>query len=125
MALQSALINVMEKAAKKAGYKLARDFGEVEHLQVSRKGPADFVSKADLRAEQTIVNELKTARPQFGFILEEGADVAPADGYNSVWIIDPLDGTTNFLHGIPHFAISIAVQEPKLGGGGWGDIHRL
>ena len=110
MALQSALINVMEKAAKKAGYKLARDFGEVEHLQVSRKGPADFVSKADLRAEQTIVNELKTARPQFGFILEEGADVAPADGYNSVWIIDPLDGTTNFIKGIPHFAVSIAIK---------------
>ena len=111
MALQSALVNVMEKAAKKAGFKLARDFGEVEHLQVSRKGPADFVSKADLRAEQTIIEELKLARPEFGFILEEGADVAPEDDNNSVWIVDPLDGTTNFLHGIPHFAISIACEQ--------------
>jgi len=111
MALQSALINVMEKAAKKAGGKLARDFGEVENLQVSRKGPSDFVSKADLRAEKTLVIELQTARPQFGFILEEGEDIAPQDGNNSVWIIDPLDGTTNFLHGIPHFAISIALEQ--------------
>ncbi len=111
MALQSAVINVMEKAAKKAGIKLSRDFGEVEHLQVSRKGPADFVSKADLRAEKTIVEELKLARPQFGFILEEGEDIPPQDGNNSVWIIDPLDGTSNFLHGIPHFATSIALEQ--------------
>lgn len=111
MALQSALINVMEKAVKKAGIRLARDFGEVEHLQVSRKGPADFVSKADLKAEKTLVEELKTARPQFGFILEEGDDIPPQDGNNSVWIIDPLDGTTNFLHGIPHFAISVALEQ--------------
>lgn len=111
MALQSALINIMEKAAKKAGSKLARDFGEVENLQVSRKGPSDFVTKADLRAEKTLVEELRTARPDFGFILEEGEDVAPKDGNNSVWIIDPLDGTTNFLHGIPHFAISVALEQ--------------
>ena len=111
MALQSALINVMEKAAKKAGHKLARDFGEVEHLQVSRKGPADFVSKADRRAEKIIVEELKIARPEFGFILEDGADVAPSDTSNSIWIIDPLDGTINFLHGIPHFATSIACEQ--------------
>lgn len=111
MALQSAVINVMEKAAKKAGIKLARDFGEIEHLQVSRKGPADFVSKADLRAEKTIVEELKLARPQFGFILEEGQDIPPQEGNNSVWIIDPLDGTSNFLHGIPHFASSIALEQ--------------
>lgn len=111
MALQSALINVMEKAAKKAGNKLARDFGEVENLQVSRKGPADFVTRADIRAEKTIVEELKVARPKFGFILEEGKDIAPEEGTNSIWIIDPLDGTTNFLHGIPHFAISIACEQ--------------
>ena len=100
----------MEKAAKKAGTKLARDFGEVEHLQVSRKGPADFVSRADFRAERTIVDELQEARPNFGFILEEGTDIAPKDSNNSCWIIDPLDGTTNFLHGIPHFANTIALK---------------
>ena len=107
MALQSALINVMEKAARKAGGKMARDFGEVEHLQVSRKGPADFVTKVDLKAEAILTEELQFARPQFGFIREEGADIPPTEG-DSVWIVDPLDGTTNFLHGIPHFAISIA-----------------
>ncbi len=111
MALQSAIINVMEKAVKKAAIKLARDFGEVEHLQVSRKGPADFVSRADIRAEKTIVEELREARPNFGFILEEGKDIPPKDGNNSVWIIDPLDGTTNFLHSIPHFAISVALEQ--------------
>ncbi|MDG1995575.1 MAG: inositol monophosphatase family protein, partial [Emcibacteraceae bacterium] len=110
MALQSALINVMEKAARKAGGRLARDFGEIENLQVSRKGPADFVSKADIKAEATITEELQYARPQFGFIREEGADIPPKEG-NSVWIVDPLDGTTNFLHGIPHFAISIALEQ--------------
>ncbi|MDA7569281.1 inositol monophosphatase [Emcibacteraceae bacterium] len=111
MALQSALINVMEKAARKAGSRLARDFGEVENLQVSRKGPSDFVSKADLKAEKIITEELQYARPQFGFIVEEGEDIPPTEGSNSVWIIDPLDGTTNFLHGIPHFAISIALEQ--------------
>lgn len=111
MALQSALINVMEKAARKAGSRLARDFGEVEHLQVSRKGPSDFVSKADIKAEKIITEELQYARPQFGFVVEEGEDIPPKDGNNSVWIIDPLDGTTNFLHGMPHFAISIALEQ--------------
>ncbi len=111
MALQTAIINVMEKAAKKAGIKLARDFGEVENLQVSRKGPADFVSHADIKAEKTLVEELQAARPTFGFVLEEGKDIPPQDNVNSVWIIDPLDGTTNFLHGIPHFAISIALEQ--------------
>jgi myo-inositol-1(or 4)-monophosphatase len=110
MALQSALINVMEKAARKAGIRLARDFGEVENLQVSRKGPADFVTKADFKAEKILTEELEYARPNFGFIVEEGQDVAPKEG-NNVWIIDPFDGTTNFLHGIPHFAISIALQQ--------------
>uniref|UniRef100_UPI003F6A22D9 inositol monophosphatase family protein n=1 Tax=Pseudemcibacter sp. TaxID=2943293 RepID=UPI003F6A22D9 len=84
MALQSALINVMEKAARKAGSRLARDFGEVENLQVSRKGPSDFVSKADLKAEKIITEELQYARPQFGFIVEEGEDIPPTEGSNSV-----------------------------------------
>jgi len=106
MALQSPTMTVMQKAAEIAGQKLARDFGEVEHLQVSRKGPADFVSAADIRSEKTLIRELQKARPNFGFMLEEHDDI-PGDGDNR-WIIDPLDGTTNFLHAIPHFAISIA-----------------
>lgn len=110
MALQSAVINVMEKAALKAGQKLNRDFGEVEHLQVSRKGPADFVSAADKKAERIIFEELSRARPQYGFMLEEAGEI-PAKGCNIRWIIDPLDGTTNFLHAIPHYAISIALEQ--------------
>ncbi|SLN73505.1 inositol monophosphatase family protein [Oceanibacterium hippocampi] len=106
---KSALINVMEAAARRASRALLRDFNEVEHLQVSRKGPADFVSAADLRAEETLRRELGKARPSFGFRGEEGEDVAAPDG-QSYWIVDPLDGTTNFLHGIPHFAISIGVE---------------
>ncbi len=121
MAALSGLIRVMEKAARKAGNRLRRDFGEIEHLQVSRKGPADFVSKADMRAERTLYDELKLARPDWGFVLEEAGIIEGEEGQPR-WIIDPLDGTSNFLHGIPHFAISIAVQEPKLGGGGWGDV---
>lgn len=111
----------MEKAARKAGGRLRRDFGEVEHLQVSRKGPSDFVSKADEQSERILWDELRVARPDWGFVLEE-AGIIEGDPDKPRWIIDPLDGTTNFLHGMPHFAISIAVQEPKLGGGGWGDI---
>ncbi len=121
MAAISGLIRVMEKAARKAGGRMRRDFGEVEHLQVSQKGPADFVSKADMRAERTLYDELLAARPDWGFVLEE-AGVIEGDPDKPRWIIDPLDGTSNFIHGIPHFAISIAVQEPKLGGGGWGDV---
>ncbi|MEZ5708813.1 MAG: inositol monophosphatase family protein [Blastomonas sp.] len=117
----SAIIRVMEGAARKAGMRLRRDFGEVEHLQVSRKGPADFVSKADQRAERTIYDELCKVRPGWGFLLEEGGDI-PAEEGKPRFIIDPLDGTTNFLHGIPHFAISIAVQERTLDGKGWGDV---
>ena len=109
MALKTALINVMEGAARKAARRMVRDFGEVEQLQVSRKGPADFVSAADLKAEQTLRYELEKARPGYGFRLEEGGEVKGADDSN-VWIIDPLDGTTNFLHGIPHFCISIALE---------------
>lgn len=110
MALQSAVINVMVAAAHKAARNLVRDFGEVEQLQVSKKGPADFVSAADLRAEKTIRAELFKARPDFGFLLEEAGEVIGKDE-TSRWIVDPLDGTTNFLHGIPHFAISIALEQ--------------
>ena len=121
MAAISGLIRVMEKAARKAGQRLRRDFGEVEHLQVSRKGPADFVSKADRASERTIWDELRAARPDWGFVLEEGG-VIEGDPTKPRWVIDPLDGTSNFLHGIPHFAISIAAQEPRLDGKGWGDV---
>lgn len=117
----SAIIRVMESAARKAGGRLRRDFGEVEHLQVSKKGPADFVSKADQRAERILYDELSKARPGWGFLLEEGGDI-PAEPGKPRFVIDPLDGTSNFLHGIPHFAISIAVQEPSVDGKGWGDI---
>ncbi len=121
MSMFSGLVRVMERAARKAGGRLRRDFGEVEHLQVSRKGPADFVSKADMRAERTLYDELTQARPGWGFVLEEAGVIEGDDG-KPRWIIDPLDGTSNFLHGIPHFAISIAVQEPRLDGKGWGDV---
>jgi myo-inositol-1(or 4)-monophosphatase len=117
----SGLIRVMENAARKAGQRLRRDFGEVEHLQVSRKGPADFVSKADQRAERTLYEELKHARPEWGFLLEEAGEIE-GDPTRPRWVVDPLDGTSNFLHGIPHFAISIAAQEPLADGNGWGDV---
>jgi myo-inositol-1(or 4)-monophosphatase len=121
MSAISGLMRVMEKAARKAGQRLRRDFGEVEHLQVSRKGPSDFVSKADQAAERTIWEELKVARPGWGFLFEEAGEIDPNPDLPR-WIVDPLDGTTNFLHGIPHFAVSIAVQEPRLDGKGWGDV---
>jgi myo-inositol-1(or 4)-monophosphatase len=108
----SGLITVMQRAAHKAAPRLRRDFGEVEHLQVSRKGPADFVSMADKRAEQTIVEELRNARPDWGMLLEEGGEVE-GNPAKPRWLVDPLDGTTNFLHGIPHFSISIAVEEKR------------
>ncbi|MEK9968936.1 MAG: inositol monophosphatase family protein [Ferrovibrio sp.] len=109
MALRSALINAMANAARKAQRSLIRDFNEVEHLQVSKKGPADFVSAADRKAEKILQQELAKLRPDFGFVMEEGGRIEAKDG-KTYWIIDPLDGTTNFLHGIPHFAISIGVQ---------------
>ncbi len=109
MALRSALLNVMAAAAEKAARGLKRDFGEIELLQVSRKGPSDFVSAADLKAERTIRAELEKARPKFGFLLEEAGEIKGEDERHR-WIIDPVDGTTNFLHGIPHFAISIALE---------------
>ena len=105
----SPLINVMVAAARKAGRGLARDFGEVENLQVSVKGPANFVSAADHRAEETVFRELSKARPGYGFLMEERGEIAGADKTHR-WIVDPLDGTTNFLHGIPLFAISIGLE---------------
>ena len=111
MATRSALINVMHKAATAASRGMLRDFGEVENLQVSRKGPADFVSRADINAERVIKSELQKARPDWGFVMEESGHSDGADPDAPVWIVDPLDGTTNFLHGIPHFAISIAVKD--------------
>ncbi len=110
MATRSALINVMTRAAHKAARKLTRDFGEVENLQVSKKGPADFVSAADLRAEETLRDELARARPDFGFLMEESGHRPGRDPEGRRWIVDPLDGTSNFLHGLPHFAISLALE---------------
>jgi myo-inositol-1(or 4)-monophosphatase len=109
MTLRSPLMTVMVGAAQKAARALKRDFGEVEQLQVSRKGPSDFVSAADVRAEQTLRAELTKARPKFGFLLEEGGEIKGEDPRHR-WIIDPIDGTTNFLHGIPHFAMSIGLE---------------
>jgi myo-inositol-1(or 4)-monophosphatase len=99
----------MVAAARKAARGLQRDFGEVENLQVSLKGPANFVTAADRKAEKTIFEELSKARPGYGFLMEEGGVVEGADKSHR-WIVDPLDGTTNFLHGIPHFSISIALE---------------
>lgn len=105
----SALLNVMIAAARKTARALQRDFGEVENLQISRKGPSDFVSSADLKAEKTLFEELSKARPGYGFVMEERGVVEGTDKTNR-WLVDPLDGTTNFLHGIPHFAISIGLE---------------
>ncbi len=106
---RSAIINVMVQAAMKAGRSLGRDFGEVQNLQVSLKGPGDYVSQADRRAEEIIFAELSKARPGYSFVMEERGEVAGDDDQHR-WIVDPLDGTTNFLHGIPLFAISIALE---------------
>src|SRR5690606_11970162 len=112
MVAHSGLITVMQRAARKAAPRLRRDFGEVELLQVSRKGPADFVSLADQRAEQTIIEELRHARPDWRMTVEERGTIE-GDPDKPRFIVDPLDGTTNFLHGLPHFAISIAVEDPR------------
>jgi myo-inositol-1(or 4)-monophosphatase len=109
MALRSANITVMIQAVHKAARPLVRDFGEVENLQVSIKGPGDFVSAADRRAEQTLRRELSRARPGFGFLLEETGAISGEDREHR-WLVDPLDGTTNFLHGVPHFAISVGLE---------------
>ena len=109
MTPRSALITVMTAAAKKAGRALVRDFGEVEHLQVAKKSPSDFVSQADHKAERVVREELSRVRPNYGFLMEESGASVGADTSNR-WIVDPLDGTTNFLHGIPHFAVSVALE---------------
>ncbi|NTS63997.1 inositol monophosphatase [Sphingomonas sp. HHU CXW] len=111
MPSHSGLFTIIERAARKAAPRLRRDFNEVQQLQVSRKGPADFVSQADQRCEQTLFEELSKARPDWGFLMEERGEIA-GDPTKPRFIVDPLDGTSNFLHGIPHFAISIAVEEP-------------
>jgi myo-inositol-1(or 4)-monophosphatase len=107
--LHSALLNVMVKAARQAARGLKRDFGEVEKLQVSLKGPANFVTAADRKAEEVLREELAKARPGYGFIGEESGRHEGSDATH-LWIVDPLDGTTNFLHGIPQFAISVALE---------------
>jgi myo-inositol-1(or 4)-monophosphatase len=109
MSTQSALLKVMSDAARKAARGLNRDFGELAELQVSKKGAADFVSAADLKAEQTIFEALDKARPGYSFLGEERGLIQGTDKTHT-WIVDPLDGTTNFLHAIPHFAINIALQ---------------
>src|SRR3974390_1121985 len=107
--LHSAVLNVMIKAAHRAGRSLKRELGEIEHLQVSLKGPRNFVTAADHRAEEIVRTELAKARPDYGFLGEEGGTREGSDRTHR-WIVDPLDGTTNFLHGIPHFAVSIALE---------------
>ncbi len=107
--LHSAVLNVMIKAAHRAGRSLKRDLGEVEQLQVSLKGPRNFVTAADRRAEEILREELAKARPDYGFLGEEGGAHQGSDKTHR-WIVDPLDGTTNFLHGIPHFAVAIALE---------------
>ena len=105
----SPALNVVVGAVQKAGKRLLRDFGEVEQLQVSVKGPGDFVSQADLRSEETLRAELGRARPNFAFLGEEGGQTGPED-WEWRWVIDPLDGTTNFLHGIPHWCVSVGIE---------------
>src|SRR6202451_445195 len=141
--IRSALMNVMTAAVLKAGRGLKRDFGEIENLQVSSKGPGDFVSLADQRAEKILFEELAKARPGYGFVMEESGRVEGTDKTH-IWHIDPLDGTTNFLHGIPLFAISIALEREgqivaglvynpaddsmyvtEKGQGAWGNNRRL
>ena len=105
----SPILNVMIKACEKASKVIIRDFGEVENLQVKKKGPKDFVTKTDKRVEKILIEELKKSKKNYSFISEETGTINNSDEYN-IWIIDPIDGTTNFLHGIPHFAISIALK---------------
>lgn len=113
LALSTPTLNTLYTACTRAARSLVRDFGEVEHLQVSRKGPGDFVSKADLKAEQTIIDVLQKANPTYSLLVEEaGAFVGREPDYR--WIVDPLDGTTNFINAIPHFAISIGLEHKGL-----------
>lgn len=108
----SALVTIMINAARKAARGLARDFGELDGLQTSKKGAADFVSAADLKAEQILFEELSKGRPKYGFVMEERGEIEGADNSNR-WVVDPLDGTTNFLHGLPQFAISISLERDR------------
>ena len=105
----SPILNIMIKACEKASKVIIRDFGEVENLQVKKKGPKDFVTKTDKRVEKILIEELKKSKKNYSFISEEAGIINNSDE-NNIWIIDPIDGTTNFLHGIPHFAISIALK---------------
>ena len=105
----SANLRIMIKAAEKASKILIRDFGEIEKLQVSIKGPADFVSSSDKKSEKTIIQELLKSKKKYSFLTEESGKITSSDT-NNIWIIDPIDGTTNYLHGIPHFAISISLK---------------
>ena len=107
--LRSAILNVMINAVRKGARAIARDFGEVENLQVSRKGPGDFVTLTDQKAEKIIRDELEAARPGYCFLMEESGEVV-GDDKTHRWLLDPIDGTTNFLHGLPHFAISLALE---------------
>ena len=109
MNLISPNLNLMIKACEKASKVIIRDFGEVENLQVSKKGPRDFVTKTDKRVEKILIEELEKARKNYSFITEESGVINNSDK-DCFWIIDPIDGTTNFLHGIPHFAISVALK---------------
>ena len=109
---KSALINVMSQAVYKAARGIVRDFGELSHLQITRKSIGDFVSSADKRSEQILIDELRKARPTFGFLCEEAGEISGKDNRHR-WIIDPLDGTTNFLHSNPHFAITLALEFDK------------
>ena len=107
--MQPPVINIFEKAAKKAGKILIRDFGEIENLQVSKKGPNDFVTNSDKKVEKILIEELLKAKKNFSVLSEEAGYIENSDK-NNTWIIDPIDGTINFLHGFPHFAISIALK---------------
>ena len=111
MALRSAITNVIFKAASKAARRMLRDFGEIENLQVSQKSAADFFSQADLSAQRTLIDELRKGRPAWNIISEETGKIQRTSAEEPTWIINPLNGTVNFLHGVPHFAISIAVME--------------
>jgi myo-inositol-1(or 4)-monophosphatase len=111
MPLLSPEINVLEKICTKVSKIIIRDFGEIEKLQVSKKGPGDFVTKTDQKIEKVIIEELEKARPGYGFIAEESGERKGDKEFN--WIIDPIDGTSNFMHGIPHFAISIGLEKNK------------
>ena len=111
LASLSPIMNIMVKAVRKAGRRMLRDFGEVSSLQVSRKGPGDFVSNADMLAEKTLIEQLSADKPDFGFITEESERVEPKNGCSYYWVIDPIDGTTNFLHAVPCFSISVALMD--------------